>query len=41
MSRITSDVQEVENSIANTLSAASKEVFSAGWLHHCAAHHLG
>ena len=27
MSRITSDVQEVENSIANTLSAASKEVF--------------
>jgi subfamily B ATP-binding cassette protein MsbA len=27
MSRITTDVQEVENSIANTLSAASKEVF--------------
>ena len=27
MSRITSDVQEVENSIANTMSAASKEVF--------------
>lgn len=27
ISRITTDVQEVENSIANTLSAASKEVF--------------
>lgn len=27
MSRITTDVQEVENSIANSLSAASKEVF--------------
>ncbi|WP_080054528.1 ABC transporter ATP-binding protein [Spirosoma aerolatum] len=27
MSRITTDVQEVENSIANTLSAGSKEVF--------------
>ncbi|GAB3705163.1 ABC transporter ATP-binding protein [Spirosoma flavus] len=27
ISRITTDIQEVENSIANTLSAASKEVF--------------
>ena len=27
ISRITSDVQEIENSIANTMSAASKEVF--------------
>ncbi|HEX9956995.1 MAG TPA: ABC transporter transmembrane domain-containing protein, partial [Fibrella sp.] len=28
IARITTDVQEVENSIANTLSAASKEVFT-------------
>ena len=41
MSRITSDVQEVENSIANTLSAASKEVFLLVGYVDCVAQYFG